>query len=51
MKSALKLFSLFLVIFTLLGCGLRGPLYYPADQSNAIIESNDTNKNDTNKLA
>jgi len=29
MTSFLKLISVFLVVFTLVGCGLKGPLYYP----------------------
>ncbi|MCX8641121.1 MULTISPECIES: LPS translocon maturation chaperone LptM [unclassified Gilliamella] len=39
MKSSIKLLSLVLVILTLLGCGLKGPLYMPAQKSNASINT------------
>jgi predicted small lipoprotein YifL len=44
MKSFLKLVAASFAVFTLVGCGLKGPLYFPADQSNASIQSNDINK-------
>jgi len=44
MKFFLKFVAIFLVVFTLVGCGLKGPLYYPADESAAAIESNNINK-------
>ncbi|WP_081299649.1 LPS translocon maturation chaperone LptM [Gilliamella sp. wkB112] len=33
MKSSIKLLSVFLVILTLAGCGLKGPLYHPAEKT------------------
>lgn len=44
MKFFLKLIATFLVVFTLVGCGLKGPLYYPADESATAVQSNDISK-------
>ena len=41
MKSMIKLFSILLAIWTLVGCGLKGPLYYPNEQSSTFVQSND----------
>ena len=41
MKSMIKLFSILLAILTLVGCGLKGPLYYPNEQSRTFVQSND----------
>lgn len=33
MRSTIKLFSLCLLVLTLVGCGLKGPLYHPTDNA------------------
>ncbi|WP_141674405.1 LPS translocon maturation chaperone LptM [Gilliamella sp. wkB108] len=43
MKSSIKLLSVFLVIMTLVGCGLKGPLYYPTQEANTSIQSDIVN--------
>ncbi|MFQ0997337.1 LPS translocon maturation chaperone LptM [Gilliamella sp. CG25] len=34
MKSLIKLLSMFLFILSIVGCGLKGPLYHPTEASN-----------------
>ncbi|MCX8649161.1 lipoprotein [Gilliamella sp. B2776] len=44
MKSSIKLLSILLVTLTLLGCGLKGPLYIPAETSTISMDSYSLNQ-------
>ncbi|MBI0027326.1 lipoprotein [Gilliamella sp. B14448G11] len=44
MKSSIKLLSILLITLTLLGCGLKGPLYMPAENSTASMDSDSINQ-------
>ena len=44
MKLPIKLLSILLVTLTLLGCGLRGPLYMPAENPTASMDSYSINQ-------
>lgn len=44
MKPSIKLLSIILVALTLMGCGLKGPLYIPAEKLTVSIDSYSLNQ-------
>ncbi|EMU9121988.1 LPS translocon maturation chaperone LptM [Providencia stuartii] len=47
MKKSLVGLSALIILFTLSGCGLKGPLYFPPEDKATLSQSSDETQNST----